>query len=70
MATEIPNVIVGVDTHSDTHYVAIIDEQGKHLAAEEFLAVGSGYRKILAFITASVWSLAWALKEPAVMGPN
>ncbi|WP_241987907.1 IS110 family transposase [Cryobacterium sp. TMT1-66-1] len=29
----------------------MIDEHGKHLAAEEFLAVGSGYRKILAFIT-------------------
>lgn len=51
MATDLPNVIVGVDTHSDTHYVAVIDEHGKHLAAEEFLAVGSGYRKILAFIT-------------------
>ena len=46
-----PNVIVGVDTHSDTHYVAVIDEHGKQLTAEELLAVGSGYRKILAFIT-------------------
>ncbi|WP_104131148.1 IS110 family transposase [Cryobacterium sp. M91] len=51
MATEIPNIIVGVDTHSDTLYVAIIDDHGKHLAAEEFLAAGSGYRNVLAVIT-------------------
>jgi len=45
------NVIVGVDTHADTHHVAIVTEHGKHLADKEFLAVGSGYRKIFDFIT-------------------
>ena len=53
MATDLPNVFVGVDTHSDTHFVTIVDKHGKHLAAEDFLAVGFGYRKILAFISHS-----------------
>jgi len=44
-------VIAGIDTHADTHHVAIIDETGRHITDKEFLAVGSGYRNIAAFIT-------------------
>lgn len=51
MATEPTNIIAGIDTHADTHHVAIINEHGKPLADKEFLAVGSGYRKIVDFIT-------------------
>jgi transposase len=51
LATEPTNVIAGIDTHADTHHVAIINEHGKPLADREFLAVGSGYRKIVDFIT-------------------
>ncbi|MCO4236759.1 IS110 family RNA-guided transposase [Pseudarthrobacter raffinosi] len=51
MANDLLKVIAGVDTHADTHHVAIITEHGKHVADQEFLAVGSGYRKIFAFIT-------------------
>ncbi|AUI53791.1 IS110 family transposase [Arthrobacter crystallopoietes] len=51
MASETTKVIAGIDTHADTHHVAIINEYGKPLADREFLAVGSGYRKILEFIT-------------------
>jgi transposase len=51
MAIEITNVIVGVDTHADTHHVALINEYGKHLADKKFLATGSGYRGIIAFAT-------------------
>ncbi|MBU8869207.1 IS110 family transposase [Paenarthrobacter aromaticivorans] len=51
MATEPTNIIAGIDTHADTHHVAIINEHGKPLADKEFLAVGTGYRKILDFIT-------------------
>jgi transposase len=50
LAKEPLHVFVGVDTHADTHHVAIISEYGKPLADQEFLAVGSGYRKILDFI--------------------
>ena len=51
MANETTNVIAGIDTHADTHHVAVINEYGKPLADREFLAVGSGYRKIVDFIT-------------------
>lgn len=51
MANQTSNVIAGIDTHADTHHVAVIDEHGKPLADREFLAVGSGYRKIVEFIT-------------------
>ncbi len=51
MANEHRKVIAGIDTHADTHHVAIIAETGAHLADREFLAVGSGYRKIIEFIT-------------------
>jgi transposase len=45
------SVVVGIDTHADTHHVAVINEHGKPIADQEFLAVGSGYRKIVEFIT-------------------
>jgi hypothetical protein len=51
LATEPTNIIAGIDTHADTHHVAVINEHGKPLADKEFLAVGSGYRKIVDFIT-------------------
>lgn len=51
LATETTNVIAGIDTHADTHHVAVINEYGRPLADREFLAVGSGYRKIVEFIT-------------------
>ena len=51
MAKQPLKVIAGIDTHTDTHHVAVISENGEHLADKEFLAVGSGYRKIIDFIT-------------------
>ncbi|MHA7224135.1 IS110 family RNA-guided transposase [Arthrobacter sp. RHLT1-20] len=51
MANEHLKVIAGIDTHADTHHVAIITETGAHVADQEFLAVGSGYRDIVRFIT-------------------
>lgn len=58
MAKEPSNVIVGIDTHSDTQHVAIISDYGKPLADQEFLAAGSGYRKILEFISSFGTTLA------------
>lgn len=51
MAKQRLKVIAGIDTHTDTHHVAVISETGEHLADRGFLAVGSGYRKIVEFIT-------------------
>ncbi|MEI2276918.1 IS110 family transposase [Paenarthrobacter ilicis] len=58
MASEAINIIVGVDTHSYTHHVAIINEHGKPLGDQEFLTTGSGYRKIVSFITGHGVALA------------
>ncbi|WP_166791536.1 IS110 family transposase [Cryobacterium sp. Hh38] len=53
VAAESPRIIfAGVDTHKDTHYVAIVDDHGQPIADREFLAVGSGYRKIIEFLHA------------------
>ncbi|NOJ61795.1 IS110 family transposase [Arthrobacter sp. 260] len=51
MTNEHLKVIAGIDTHADTHHVAIISETGSHLADRQFLAVASGYRDIICFIT-------------------
>jgi transposase len=45
-------VVVGVDTHADTHHVAIVTEYGKPLADREFPTTATGYREVLHFITA------------------
>ncbi|MGA8790397.1 MAG: IS110 family transposase [Paenarthrobacter sp.] len=51
LAEELPQVIVGVDTHADTHHVAVITEYGKPIADQKFAATADGYTKLLHFIT-------------------
>jgi len=51
MTNETLKVIAGIDTHADTHHVALITEYGKHLGDRKFLAVGTGYREIAAYLT-------------------
>ena len=51
MINEITEVIVSVGTHADTHHVALINENGKHLGDAKFLATGTGYRAIVGYIT-------------------
>ena len=51
MANEQPKVIAGIDTHADTHHVAVITDTGRHVADREFPAAGSGYQGIIDFIT-------------------
>ena len=50
MAKEHLKVIAGIDTHADTHHVAVITDTGRHLADKEFPAAGSGYQGIMEFI--------------------
>ena len=47
---ETSRVVVGVDTHADTHYVAVLSEYGRPLADREFPTTVSGYREIVGFI--------------------
>ncbi|MBT2586509.1 IS110 family transposase [Arthrobacter sp. ISL-95] len=51
MTNDLIRVIAGVDTHADTHHVALISQHGTHLADEKFVATGSGYRAIIGYIT-------------------
>jgi transposase len=51
MTNDLIKVIAGVDTHADTHHVALISQHGTHLADEKFVATGSGYRAIIGYIT-------------------
>ncbi|MHA7144977.1 IS110 family RNA-guided transposase [Arthrobacter sp. TmT3-37] len=44
-------VIVGIDTHADTHHVAVVTEYGKPVADQVFPTTSAGYRRVLEFIT-------------------
>jgi len=68
LASQPTKVIAGIDTHADTHHVAVINEHGKPLADKEFLAVGSGYRKIIDFITS--WGTVTAVGEARICSTN
>ena len=50
MTNIVTEIIAGVDTHADTHHVALIDVHGKHLADAKFPTTGPGYRAVSAFI--------------------
>ncbi|MGW4368007.1 IS110 family transposase [Nocardia takedensis] len=45
MDTAIPErpIFVGVDTHADTHHVAVVNEHGRKLADREFPTTAAGY---------------------------
>lgn len=40
----------GVDTHSEVHVAAVVDEAGRVLATGSFPATGAGYKKLLAWM--------------------
>jgi transposase len=52
MTTIQPEVIAGIDTHADTHHVAVIDSDGRRLGDAGFPATLIGYQAIAAFIGA------------------
>lgn len=43
-------LVAGVDTHADTHHVAVIDELGRPVTDRQFAATAAGYRRIMAFL--------------------
>ena len=47
---EHPRIYAGVDTHSDTHTLALIDEHGRPLATQTFTADPTGYERLAAMI--------------------
>ncbi len=50
MTTKQIEVVAGVDTHADTHHVAVIDTTGRRLADAAFPATSAGYAALLAFV--------------------
>lgn len=40
-------VVGGVDTHQDTHTVAVIDQVGRVLGTQQFPATAAGYADLL-----------------------
>jgi transposase len=43
-------VVGGVDTHTDLHQAAVIDQVGRHLATKAFATTPAGYRRLLAWL--------------------
>ena len=43
-------VIAGIDAHTDSHHVAVLDSQGRLLATSEFSATTSGYEALLDWV--------------------
>lgn len=50
MTSSAPDVYAGVDTHAETHHVAVIDGLGRRLGDAEFPTTVTGYRQLLAFV--------------------
>ncbi len=50
MPDEITEIIVGVDTHTDTHTAVAIDTLGRHLDSIEIPANEAGYRSLLEWV--------------------
>ena len=42
-------IVIGVDTHADTHTAAICDRSGRIVATETFTANNAGYRRLLSW---------------------
>jgi transposase len=47
MTSALAVVTVGVDTHSDTHHAAVIDQVGRKIADASFVTSGSGYQALV-----------------------
>ncbi len=45
-------LVAGIDTHKNTHHVAVLDHLGRRTADSQFPATGRGYRQIIDFFHA------------------
>ena len=50
MAQQSTLVVGGVDSHSDTHHAAALDEPGALLGTQSFPTTRSGYRRLLGWL--------------------
>lgn len=49
--TTTPGVFAGIDTHADTHHVALVDAQGHPLGQASFPTTTTGYTDLEQFLT-------------------
>ncbi len=69
MLTGTVDAVVGVDTHRDTHTVAVLDPSGGLLASIELAADAFGYRRMLAFAGEHApGRRAWAIEGTGSFG--
>ena len=66
-------VYAGIDTHTETHHVAVIDAYGRRFDDRQVVATARGYRQVLAFLagwanvlTRCPWTgvAAWYMDRP------
>lgn len=62
------DVFGGVDSHADTVHVAVISDNGGHLADAEFATTAAGYAAALAFLTAHGHVVAIGVEGTASYG--
>ncbi len=64
MLAELADVIIGVDTHTDTHTAAAVDRLGAHLATIQVSADAVGYARLADFAAGHAAGLrtAWAIE--------
>lgn len=58
----------GVDTHSQTHHAAVIDQLGQPLSDREFPATPAGYRGLLGLVVPAFNHRRRRGNEPAHRG--
>jgi transposase len=69
MLTEIADVVIGVDTHRDSHALALVDgRSGSLLGESELPASGRGYREALALAERLPGRRVWALEGSGCYG--
>lgn len=49
-ANPAPSRVAGIDTHKNTHHVAVLDHLGRSVADREFPTTVQGYQRIVAFL--------------------
>lgn len=62
------DVLGGVDSHADTIHIAVISDNGGHLADAEFATTAAGYAAALAFLTAHGHVVAIGVEGTASYG--
>ncbi|MFH7338428.1 hypothetical protein [Streptomyces sp. KHY 26] len=65
-----PEITGGVDTHGLTHYAAVIDPVGRHLADQEFAATIRGDRDLLDWMRTHGTLVAVVWRAPASTEPR